>query len=179
MDSIGSLKERYQNLDKELSTLGEESIDSDCLIAFEYEYPDEASEVSIETDEFTALCPWTGLPDYGLLTVTYTPAGLCVELKSLKYYLLSYRDVGIVQEHAANRILYWETCTNCRGNWLLYKINLPCSSIAYRVLHCFFLNFRNLRRYSYDHSWSWKQKKRPLVHLANKIFQHLSSYFKI
>ncbi len=105
MDSIRSLKDRYYNLDKELSTLGEESIDADCLIAFEYEYPDEPSEVSIETDEFTALCPWTGLPDYGFLTVTYTPADLCVELKSLKYYLLSYRDVGIVQEHAANRIL--------------------------------------------------------------------------
>ena len=49
--------------------------------------------------------PWTGLPDYGTLLISYIPGGSCIELKSLKYYLLSYRDVGIVQEHAANRIL--------------------------------------------------------------------------
>ena len=59
----------------------------------------------IDTDEFTAMCPWTGLPDFGVLTVSYVPDRSCVELKSLKYYLLSYRGVGIVQEHAANRIL--------------------------------------------------------------------------
>ena len=63
------------------------------------------AKVSIDTDEFTALCPWTGLPDYGTLVITYAPASRCIELKSLKYYLMSYRDVGIVQEHAANRIL--------------------------------------------------------------------------
>jgi len=59
----------------------------------------------IDTDEFTAVCPWTGLPDYGVLTISYVPGDSCIELKSLKYYILSYRDVGIVQEHAANRIL--------------------------------------------------------------------------
>jgi 7-cyano-7-deazaguanine reductase len=61
--------------------------------------------VDIDTDEFTAVCPWTGLPDYGTLVISYIPGRSCIELKSLKYYLLSYRDVGIVQEHAANRIL--------------------------------------------------------------------------
>ena len=45
------------------------------------------------------------MPDYGTLTISYIPGESCIELKSLKYYLLSYRDVGIVQEHAANRIL--------------------------------------------------------------------------
>ena len=51
------------------------------------------------------MCPWTGLPDFGTLTVKYEPDSACIELKSLKYYLLSYRGVGIVQEHAAHRIL--------------------------------------------------------------------------
>jgi 7-cyano-7-deazaguanine reductase len=45
------------------------------------------------------------LPDYGTLAISYVPGESCIELKSLKYYILSYRDVGIVQEHAANRIL--------------------------------------------------------------------------
>ena len=76
-----------------------------CLLTFQYEYPNQQSQVEIDTDEFTAVCPWTGLPDYGVLTISYVPGDSCIELKSLKYYLLSYRDVGIVQEHAANRIL--------------------------------------------------------------------------
>jgi len=59
----------------------------------------------LDTDEFTAVCPWTGLPDYGTLDITYVPAGSCIELKSFKYYLMSFRDVGMVQEHAVNRIL--------------------------------------------------------------------------
>ena len=60
---------------------------------------------ALDTDEFTAVCPWTGLPDFGTLTVRYVPDRTLLELKSFKYYLLSYRQVGIVQEHAANRIL--------------------------------------------------------------------------
>ncbi|MDP6514840.1 MAG: preQ(1) synthase, partial [SAR202 cluster bacterium] len=55
--------------------------------------------------EFTAVCPWTCLPDFGTLVITYIPDKVCIELKSLKYYLLSYTGVGIVQEHAANRLL--------------------------------------------------------------------------
>jgi 7-cyano-7-deazaguanine reductase len=105
MARIPELKEAYQRLERRLATKGEEAIDTGCLLAFEYEHPDQPAEVAIETEEFTALCPWTGLPDFGRLTITYTPRERCVELKSLKYYLLSFRDVGIVQEHAACRIL--------------------------------------------------------------------------
>ena len=105
MSAISSLQEKYEGLDRRLDAKGEEAIDPDCLLAFEYEYPAQPCMVSIDTDEFTALCPWTGLPDYGTITINYTPKALCIELKSLKYYLLSYRDVGIVQEHVANRIL--------------------------------------------------------------------------
>lgn len=105
MATIQELKEQYESLDQQLTWKSEETIDSQCLLAFQYEFPEQESEVSIDTDEFTAVCPWTGLPDYGVLYISYVPSQSCIELKSLKYYLLSYRDVGIVQEHAANRIL--------------------------------------------------------------------------
>ena len=108
MATIPELKEQYANLDQQLSWKSEDAedgINASCLLAFQYEFPEQESEVSIDTDEFTAVCPWTGLPDYGTLFISYVPAQSCIELKSLKFYLLSYRDVGIVQEHAANRIL--------------------------------------------------------------------------
>ena len=105
MATIQELKEQYEGLDQELPSKGEEAIDPSCLLTFEYEYPNQQSQVVIDTDEFTAVCPWTGLPDYGDLTISYIPGDSCIELKSLKYYLLSYRDVGIVQENSANRIL--------------------------------------------------------------------------
>ena len=105
MATIPELKQQYDSLDRKVSIKGEEAIDPQCLLSFQYEYPEQDSEVSLDTDEFTAVCPWTGLPDYGTLQISYVPDQSCIELKSLKYYLLSYRDVGIVQEHAANRIL--------------------------------------------------------------------------
>ena len=102
---LADLQQRYRDLDRQLEWKDVSAVDAECLLAFEYEYPEQAAEVEIDTDEFTALCPWTGLPDYGTLYISYVPSHSCIELKSLKYYLLSYRDVGIVQEHAANRIL--------------------------------------------------------------------------
>ena len=102
---LADLQQRYRDLDRQLEWKDQRAIDAQCLLAFEYEYPGQEAEVAIDTDEFTAVCPWTGLPDYGVLYITYVPSHSCIELKSLKYYLLSYRDVGIVQEHAANRVL--------------------------------------------------------------------------
>jgi len=83
----------------------EDAIDSDVLEAIPFDYPDSATEVVYETDEFTFVCPWTGLPDFARLVLHYLPQHSLVELKSLKYYLTSYRNVGILQEHAVNRIL--------------------------------------------------------------------------
>jgi len=105
MATIQDLQEKYESLNERIDAESEASIDGDCLLTFEYEYPGQDTEVAIDTDEFTAVCPWTGLPDLGTLTITYVPGRSCIELKSLKYYLMSYRNVGIVQEHAANRIL--------------------------------------------------------------------------
>ena len=83
----------------------EDTIDEAVLEAIPFEYPESGTEVVYETDEFTAVCPWTGLPDFAKLTILYLPGKSLVELKSLKYYLTSYRNVGILQEHAINRIL--------------------------------------------------------------------------
>ena len=83
----------------------EEAIDLAVLEAVPFDYPDSVTEVVYETEEFTFVCPWTGLPDFCRLVIRYVPAYSLVELKSLKYYLTSYRNVGILQEHAVNRIL--------------------------------------------------------------------------
>ncbi|MBI5083029.1 MAG: NADPH-dependent 7-cyano-7-deazaguanine reductase QueF [Acidobacteria bacterium] len=61
--------------------------------------------IEIATPEFTSVCPKTGLPDHGTVTIRYVPDRQCLELKSLKLYLLAYRNLGIFQENAVNRIL--------------------------------------------------------------------------
>lgn len=74
------------------------------LRAMPYSYRGKEIEITTETDEFTCLCPWSGLPDFAKLTITYIPDEKVVELKSLKYYIQSYRMVGILHEDAANSI---------------------------------------------------------------------------
>ena len=68
-------------------------------------YPGQPMEIEIVTDEFSPVCPWSGLPDFGRLEIRYLPRDRCVELKSLKYYLTSYRFVGVYHEHATRRLL--------------------------------------------------------------------------
>lgn len=62
-------------------------------------------EITIEIPEYTAICPKTGLPDFGLIRLTYMPDQSCIELKSLKLYIHGYRNVGIFYENAVNKIL--------------------------------------------------------------------------
>lgn len=62
-------------------------------------------QIEIVTPEFTSVCPKTGLPDHGTLTLRYTPGKVCLELKSLKMYWLEYRNLGIFQENVVNRFL--------------------------------------------------------------------------
>ncbi|MGA7625561.1 MAG: preQ(1) synthase [Candidatus Acidiferrales bacterium] len=61
--------------------------------------------ITTRCPEYTSVCPKTGLPDYGTITIEYQPRKLCLELKSLKMYLLAYRDLGIFYENAVNRML--------------------------------------------------------------------------
>ncbi len=70
---------------------------------WETQYP--SYMIEIQTPEFTSVCPKTGLPDHGEITIQYVPDKLCLELKSLKMYMIAYRNLGIFQENAVNRIL--------------------------------------------------------------------------
>jgi len=109
MDSPTPAKEQFKAEDKMLPFKGQEAIESHLLECFTYEYADkphgQAMEIETETDEFTSVCPFSGLPDFAAVRITYIPDRHCLELRSLKYYLLSYRDVGIWYEHLINRML--------------------------------------------------------------------------
>jgi 7-cyano-7-deazaguanine reductase len=75
------------------------------LETFPNQYPEREYEIEITCPEFTAVCPKTGQPDFGTILITYVPAAVCVELKSLKLYLFEFRNRGIFYEHAVNAIL--------------------------------------------------------------------------
>lgn len=74
-----------------------------AIETFPNQFPD--YEIAIDFPEFTSVCPKTGLPDFGTITLRYVPAGRVIELKSLKEYFLAYRNLGIFYENAVNRVL--------------------------------------------------------------------------
>jgi 7-cyano-7-deazaguanine reductase len=96
----------------------EESIRADFLETIDYD--GNPQEVTYETDEFTAVCPFSGLPDIGRVVIVYIPGRFLVELKSLKYYFISFRNVGIYQEAATNRI-YNDLNALLRPKYLMVK----------------------------------------------------------
>ena len=96
---------------------GLEALTPEILDTFDYEYAGRDAVVEIATDEWSCVCPFSGLPDFGTLTVRYLPSDVCIELKSYKYYLTSFRNVGIYQEHAANRVLD-DLLACCRPKWM-------------------------------------------------------------
>ena len=93
-------KKTYKNLQKDIRTFKTPKID-----IWRNQYSDKDYKIDIKTDEFTCMCPKTGLPDFALLQIQYIPDKWCVELKSFKLYLVSFRGVGIFHEHIVNRIL--------------------------------------------------------------------------
>ncbi len=97
------MKEKEKEIVSE--SLSPDTIRPDILETFEYEYPGREVDLNISTDEFTCVCPKSGLPDFATITIKYVPDLKCVELRSLKFYLMSYRQVGIFHEHVVNRIL--------------------------------------------------------------------------
>ena len=81
-------------------------VDKGVLDPIDYGYSGKRDiDIKISQPEFTSVCPMTGLPDYGTITIEYRPDKLIVELKSLKFYLMQFRNVGIYYEHLVNRIL--------------------------------------------------------------------------
>ena len=75
------------------------------LDTFAYEYPGRRIEIEFTSPEFTAICPFSDFPDFGILRIHYVPNERCIELKSLKLYINSFREVKIFHEHVVNRIL--------------------------------------------------------------------------
>jgi 7-cyano-7-deazaguanine reductase len=78
---------------------------SSTLETFPNPRPERDYEIAIDCPEFTSVCPKTGLPDFGEIRITYVPDKQCVELKSLKYYLIEFRNRGVFYEAATNQIL--------------------------------------------------------------------------
>ena len=76
-----------------------------ALETFPNPRPERHFEIAIDFPEFTSVCPKTGLPDFGTIRVRYVPDERCIELKSLKYYLIAYRNQGIFYEAVTNAIL--------------------------------------------------------------------------
>jgi len=90
------------------------------LETFENQFPSRDYEIEIVCPEFTSVCPKTGHPDFGTLTITYVPNLKCVELKSLKLYLQEFRNAGIFYEHVTNTILDALTLT-VEPRWMQLK----------------------------------------------------------
>ena len=99
--SVGTTKSDVQNL----SILGQPTQPSKTLEAFPNHTPDRFYLVTLETNEFTCLCPKTGQPDFATIRVEYVPDQKVVESKSFKLYLWSFRNEGVFHEHVANQIL--------------------------------------------------------------------------
>ena len=110
-------KKQLKGLDRRYDVGSMNEIDADVLDIFPYEYPGKDVLINIDMNEFTAVCPFSGLPDFATIKVDYIPNKLIIELRSFKYYLLSYRDVGIYQEHAVNRILQ-DLVQCCKPKWM-------------------------------------------------------------
>lgn len=87
------------------------------LETFENPFPDREYQIEISCPEFTSMCPKTGLPDFGTIEITYIPDTHCVELKSLKYYLLNYRNRGVFYERLTNTILD-DLISACKPRWM-------------------------------------------------------------
>ena len=88
------------------------------LEAWPNQYP--GYVITTRYPEYTSVCPKTGLPDYGTITIQYKPRKSCIELKSLKMYLLAYRSLGIFYENAVNKILH-DIVAAVRPEWCVIK----------------------------------------------------------
>lgn len=87
------------------------------LELFDNPHPQRDYTITIRCPEFTSLCPRTGQPDFGEIIIEYFPDRFCIELKSLKFYMQSYRDKGIFYEALTNEILN-DLSGSCRPRWM-------------------------------------------------------------
>ncbi|MDD5253062.1 MAG: preQ(1) synthase [Candidatus Omnitrophota bacterium] len=93
-------KSGYEGLQENVRTLKTPEIE-----VWQNQYPDKIYTINLDIPEFTCICPKTGLPDFAVIRLEYSPAKFCVELKSFKMYTIFYRNVGIFHEHLINKML--------------------------------------------------------------------------
>lgn len=96
----GNAKSLYEGLQDDIRKLKTPKIE-----VWKNQYPDKEYAITLDIPEFTCICPKTGLPDFAVIRIEYSPDKYCIELKSFKMYTIFYRDAGIFHEHLINRIL--------------------------------------------------------------------------
>lgn len=101
----------YEGLQSHIRKLKTPKID-----VWRNQYSDRDYTIDLSIPEFTCICPKTGLPDFATIKISYCPDKTCLELKSLKYYMISYRSVGIFHEHLVNKILD-DILLACHPRW--------------------------------------------------------------
>ena len=110
------VRKTYKGLQEKIRSLKTLKID-----VWKNKYQDRDYVVDLTTDEFTCICPKTGLPDFATINIYYKPDKTCIELKSFKYYLVFYRDVGIFHEHLVNKILD-DVVKACQPRWIKVEV---------------------------------------------------------
>ncbi|OGX45933.1 MAG: NADPH-dependent 7-cyano-7-deazaguanine reductase QueF [Omnitrophica WOR_2 bacterium RIFCSPLOWO2_12_FULL_51_8] len=105
----------YEGLQEEVRRIQTPEIE-----VWENEYPDKIYTVNLELPEFTCICPKTGLPDFAVINIEYSPRKYCVELKSFKMYAIFFRGIGIFHEHLVNKMLD-DFVAACRPRWAKIK----------------------------------------------------------
>jgi 7-cyano-7-deazaguanine reductase len=103
--SLPPLREITPTTRLEIRSTPKDEMNLHQLDTFAYEYPGSRIEINFSSSEFTAICPFSDFPDFATINIRYVPNRRCIELKSLKLYINSFRDVKIFHEHAINRIL--------------------------------------------------------------------------
>lgn len=114
-NNAGSTKSDYEGRQEHIPGLVTPVIE-----VFENIYPGKDYLVKLEIPEFTAICPKTGLPDFGTIEISYRPAKVCLELKSLKEYFIFYRNLGIFHENVVNKV-FDDISKACQPNALKVK----------------------------------------------------------
>ena len=109
------------------------SLKTPVIEVWENQYAGREYIVDLTTDEFTCICPKTGLPDFAAINIKYKPSKACIELKSFKMYLIFYRQVGIFHEHLVNKLLD-DLVAACKPRWMKIDVIMnPRGGIATSV----------------------------------------------
>lgn len=103
--ALAPLREVTPATQLEIRSTPKEQMNLFPLDTFEYEYPGHRIEINFTSAEFTAICPFSDFPDFAMLHIRYVPNRRCIELKSLKLYINSFREVKIFHEHVVNKII--------------------------------------------------------------------------